>query len=120
MSAPLPASLRSLLPTAILAAIARDVASERAAILDRRLANHAARRAVGTHASCPITLVDGDAAPVLRGESYYWTTRCTAHVRPCRYADGEHPRVAHPSAYGWAVQYHASTLEVVVGRDWRP
>jgi hypothetical protein len=70
----------------------------------------AARRAADAHTTCPVRIVAGALAPEVRGESYHWTTPGGAPVR-------------YPSAYSRAFGrpvYHASTLRVVVGEDWRP
>lgn len=68
-----------------------------------------AREAAGAHRSCPVDVVEGDAAPRLTGESWYFRTRGGAHIR-------------HPSAYsrrGWSnMVYESSTLAVAVGREW--
>jgi hypothetical protein len=70
----------------------------------RRLARQYADQRV--HHSIPVEIVDGDVAPRVAGESYYWTTPSGKTI------------VHHPSAYGWPTLYHASTLRVEVGRDW--
>jgi hypothetical protein len=71
----------------------------------------AARRAVGgsrqVYRNTPVLIVDGDAVTVT-GESYYFTT-----------PSGK-TRVQYPGAYKWRTVYHASTLCVEIGRDWRP
>ena len=64
------------------------------------------RRLAGAGAAMPVMVVDGDAAPRVCGESYYWTT-----------PSGK-TRVHHPNAYGWRTLYWPSTLRVDVGRDW--
>lgn len=69
-------------------------------------AYRAARAEVGAHATCPVIVVEGNAAPKMTGESYYWTT-----------PSGK-TRVEHPNAYGWPTLYHNSTLAVEVGVGW--
>lgn len=69
-------------------------------------ARRLARRTAGAHAACHVEIVAGDAAPAIRGRSYYWTT-----------LSGK-TEVRHPNAYGWPTLYHASTLRVQVGREW--
>ncbi len=67
----------------------------------------ATRQVYGHYA---VILVDGNAAPALKGESWHYTTR-----------SGE--RIHHPSAYsckGWSSMcYHPSTIRIEVGREWR-
>lgn len=74
----------------------------------RRL-RRVAREAAGAHRSCPVAIVEGDQAPALTGETWYWRTRGGT-------------RISHPSAYsrsGWSsMVYEPSTLIVEVGRDW--
>lgn len=64
------------------------------------------RSLVGASKTQPITIVDGSAAPHWTGRSYYWTT-----------LSGK-TEIRYPNAYGWRCWYHASTLQLVVGRDW--
>lgn len=77
--------------------------------LDSLPARRIARQAAGAHASCPVELIDGNAAPTIRGESFHWETM-----------GGR--RIYHPSAYsrrGWSnMRYVGSTIRVEVGRDW--
>lgn len=72
-------------------------------------ARRAARKLAGAHASCPVYVVEGNAAPAIAGQSYHWETR-----------GGR--RVYHPSAYartGWSnLVYVSSTLCVEVGAEW--
>ncbi len=71
----------------------------------------AARRAVGgsrgVYRNTPVTIVDSNEVTVT-GESYCFTT-----------PSGK-TRVQYPGAYKWRTVYHASTLCVEIGRDWRP
>lgn len=67
-----------------------------------------ARIVAGSHKSCPVEVVEGDAAPRECGESYYWTWTPNP--------DGT--RVRHPNATSWRTYYHASTMRVQVGADW--
>lgn len=69
-------------------------------------ARRIARQAAHAHANCPVEVIDGAAAPTLRGRSYYWTTL------------SGRTEVRYPSAYGWPTLYHASTLRVQVGAEW--
>jgi hypothetical protein len=56
----------------------------------------------------PIAVVDGEASPVVVGESAQWTTPGGS---PVRYPN------AYRRAWGKPV-YHCSTRRVVVGRQW--
>jgi hypothetical protein len=73
-----------------------------------QLSRQMARLAAGAHTSCPVTVVEGDVAPHVTGEGFYYTTPSGQLVH-------------HPNAYRRAFgrpEYHASTLEVVVGQEW--
>jgi len=67
----------------------------------------AARFVVGVRANAPVRIVDGSEVRLV-GESSYHTT-----------PSGK-TRVKFPNAYKWRTVYHASTLCVEIGRDWRP
>jgi len=54
----------------------------------------------------PVAIVEGDGAPRVAGDSYYWTTPSGKTI------------VHHHSAYGWPTWYHASTRRVEVGATW--
>ena len=75
-----------------------------------RLMSRLIRTAIGESGTpTPITMVPGDAAPVITGKSYHYTTRSGSPIY-------------HPSAYskhGWSnMVYHGSTRTIVVGLDW--
>ena len=71
----------------------------------------AARAFVGAHNSCPVVLVDGDAAPVMAGSDAYYTTAAgTVVSSPRAYAKKSFARLTR----------HPSTRRVEVGADWRP
>ena len=75
-----------------------------------RLMSRLVRSQVGERGTpTPITMVAGNAAPILTGESWHYTTRTGI-------------RIYHPSAYskrGWSsMVYHGSTREIIVGREW--
>lgn len=65
-----------------------------------------ARMWCGVRANMPVEIVDGDAPPKVCGEGFHWTT---PGGKPIRY----------PNAYKWEKVYHASTIRVEVGRNWR-
>jgi hypothetical protein len=67
----------------------------------------AARVVVGARANAPVRIVDGVEVRIV-GEGYYHTT------------PSGRTRVQYPGAYKWRTVYHASTLCVEIGRDWRP
>lgn len=69
-------------------------------------ARRLARQAAGAHASCPVDITAGNAAPKMTGQSYYWTT-----------PSGK-TRIRHPSSYRWPMWYHHSTIAVQVGIEW--
>lgn len=55
--------------------------------------------------ACPVRIVDGNVAPRICGEGFYWTTPSGKTI------------IRHPSAYKWPKRYHASTRRVEVGRE---
>lgn len=67
-----------------------------------------ARTEAGAHASCPVDVIPGDAAPEVTGRSYHWVT---PGGRPVRYPS------AYRRAWGKPV-YVASTIGVEVGAEW--
>lgn len=74
---------------------------------EHRRFSKAVRAACGQSGkSYPIVIVDGFAAPRLRGRSYYWTT-----------LSGK-TEIAYPKAYGWPTLYHASERRIEVGAGW--
>lgn len=70
----------------------------------------AVRDAVGrrSNTSIPITVVPGDAAPILSGEDAYHTFRSGGLCRS--------PGAARRA--GYRTEYHASTLSITVGAGW--
>lgn len=66
------------------------------------------REAVSARSNCPITIVNGNNPPKLKGRSYYYTNKSGHEIH-------------HPSAYrkAWGKPiYHASTIRIEVGDDW--
>jgi hypothetical protein len=64
-----------------------------------------ARLFVNDKSNRPVEIVDGPAAPRMKGESWHYTT------------PGGKP-IHYPNAYRWPKVYHNSTLRIVVGREW--
>lgn len=59
-------------------------------------------QAKAPHKSTPVEVIPGNAAPKVKGESYYFTT------------PGGKP-IFYPAAYRWPKVYHGSTIRVEVG-----
>jgi hypothetical protein len=76
-----------------------------AAMLGDFRASTIARLVAGDDGNHPVVVVDGDQAPTMAGDGYYWTTPGGTLIR-------------HPNAYQWAKVYHASTRIVEVGAGW--
>jgi len=66
-----------------------------------------ARRVVGAESHVPVVTGPGDALPVLKGDTWHFTTPGGKYIR-------------YPNAYKWPKVYHASTRRVEVGEDWMP
>lgn len=83
-----------------------------AKVADRKAAaiRRAVRQHVGCRANMPVDIIDGDAAPEITGETWYYTTQAGTRVR--------HPNAYKRVAKSAVLVYHGSTLGIEVGRDW--
>jgi len=68
------------------------------------------RAAADARSNCPIEVIDGIAAPMVTGETYYWETQGGTRVQyPAAYC-----RVARSAR----LRYVSSSIRVVVGAGW--